>query len=352
MAKEHNIKVPAHPSIYQSSNREITVYFCEPEQGINKDTGLLLLIPNFGDTAASDISTQMRSSFADTYNMVTVQCEYFGQEFMGVSSSPQFNFDTQALQGIITPEEFDRVYKGNRIDVNELLQVGVNYSLNIVGIEQFNETLENFNDMGIMQALDHLSALQVVAEILKDNEYVIHAGKVMVYGTGHGAYLAYLCNAFAPKLFSLLIDYSGWLFPSYLETDRSLTYRSGKTTMTIVFQYLAKRTPFDKELLHLSSLYKHINNSCNIFSFHNSNDPITTSRHKQALCQSIKNCMYSELTEADPIAFFNYVMQNVKVPFQTSNELNLPLNIINTKKYRYTFDYSGGVPVLTRQEKK
>jgi hypothetical protein len=61
--------------------------------------------------------------------------------------------------------------------------------------------------------------------------------------------------------------------------------------------------------------------------------------------------MFNEMTEPDPIVFFNYVMQNVKIPFQPATELNLPLTVINTKQSRYIFDYSGGVPVLTKQDK-
>ena len=77
---------------------------------------------------------------------------------------------------------------------------------------KFDEDLTNFNDMGIMQALDNISAIVTVIEIIKDNGYKFDESKIIIYGHSHGAYLGYLCNAFAPNLFSMIIDNSAWLF--------------------------------------------------------------------------------------------------------------------------------------------
>ncbi|MGF9699809.1 hypothetical protein [Paenibacillus sp. MABNR03] len=90
----------------------------------------------------------MRSVFADEYNLVSIQCDYFGLEFMQHSPLP--------------------------------------------------ESLYNFNDMGIMQALDNLTAIGIVEQILKDNNLNFNAGKVIAYGHSHGAYLAYLLNVLSP----------------------------------------------------------------------------------------------------------------------------------------------------------
>ncbi len=55
--------------------------------------------------------------------------------------------------------------------------------------------------MGIMQAIDNISAVICIMEIIKDNCYKFNRNKIIIYGHSHGAYLAYLCNAFAPNLF-------------------------------------------------------------------------------------------------------------------------------------------------------
>lgn len=65
--------------------------------------------------------------------------------------------------------------------------------------------------MGPIQAIDCLSAMLATKSVLDDNGYRLNWGRGIAYGHSHGAYLAHLCNLFAPGLFSLLIDNSAWL---------------------------------------------------------------------------------------------------------------------------------------------
>lgn len=78
----------------------------------------------------------MRMTFVDIYNLITVQCDYFDNQFM----------DTEK------PE-----------------QVKMIYSIpNILYQKKMMETQREFNDMGIMQALDIVSTtLCCVYEIIK-----------------------------------------------------------------------------------------------------------------------------------------------------------------------------------------
>ena len=82
-----NIK--AHNNFYtmliegrRELERNINVYMYEPDTGINKDTGILLFISGFGGNANSNVYKKMRREFANKYNLITVQCDYFGWEFM------------------------------------------------------------------------------------------------------------------------------------------------------------------------------------------------------------------------------------------------------------------------------
>ncbi|WP_223869599.1 DUF2920 family protein [Paenibacillus sabuli] len=88
-----------------------------------------------------------------------------------------------------------------------------------------NETVSNFNDMGIMQALDNITAVIIVSEFIKDNNLKFNAKKIIADGQSHGAYLAFLCNRFAPNLFSLIIDNSAWIVPAYLTLNRRIIYK-------------------------------------------------------------------------------------------------------------------------------
>ena len=78
MAKEYDFSMYGHPSIYKNMERKLHVYFTEPEEGINEYTGILLLIPGFGGNSKSNVYKKMRNIFADKYNLVVVQCDYFG----------------------------------------------------------------------------------------------------------------------------------------------------------------------------------------------------------------------------------------------------------------------------------
>ncbi|EYE88822.1 hypothetical protein Q428_05955 [Fervidicella metallireducens AeB] len=79
MAREYFITEYTHNSIYVNSknqgnykNRKIKIYFSEPNNGINSDTGILLFIAGFGGNANSNVYKKMRNEFADKYNLVTI----------------------------------------------------------------------------------------------------------------------------------------------------------------------------------------------------------------------------------------------------------------------------------------
>ncbi|MFS0575518.1 hypothetical protein AB1K83_07790 [Sporosarcina sp. 179-K 3D1 HS] len=83
MASNQTISIPAHHNIYTGlSDRELQIEFYIPETGTSKETGLLLLVPGFGGNIDSKVYKKMRGQLADEYNLVTVQCSFFGREFM------------------------------------------------------------------------------------------------------------------------------------------------------------------------------------------------------------------------------------------------------------------------------
>jgi len=49
----------------------------------------------------------------------------------------------------------------------------------------------NFNDMGLMQAIDNIATALIIIEILKSNQLIFNSRRIMIYGHSHGAYLAY-----------------------------------------------------------------------------------------------------------------------------------------------------------------
>ena len=55
---------------------------------VNENTGMLVLIPGYGGNIDSHVFRKMREVFAEQYNFITVQCDYFGNRFMD-SNEPE-----------------------------------------------------------------------------------------------------------------------------------------------------------------------------------------------------------------------------------------------------------------------
>ncbi|WP_100332357.1 DUF2920 family protein [Bacillus xiapuensis] len=360
MSKDYQLSWPAHPNLYQNENaRELTIYFSEPDQGVNKETGMLLLIPGFGGSAHSNVYKKMRSLFADQYNLITIQCDYFGQQFMQGSESVNIQISEKELRGIFTASEIERIYAGG-FDASQFITIGRNYDLSIRVKENLKETLDNFNDMGIMQAIDHITAIHYVMKILEDNGLLFNTKRIILFGQSHGAYLSYLCNALAPDLFSLLIDNSSWLFPNYLKSPRYLLTRIGKMTLQIEFDYLASRLDYDEEFLDLSFLYQTFHNRCHIECFHGTTDHLISHVRKRKFCESIHHCWYHEISDrdvdgevfkstnhgldADFLKLFDAVITNHT--FSSGVERSERPVRIQTSKRVYNVDYSEGLPVV------
>lgn len=314
MSKNYEITVDAHPNFYNNdSGRKLDIYFTEPENGVNTETGLLVLIPGFGGYADSNVYKKMRMELADQYNLITIQCDYFGLEFM---------------------------------QTDPLL-----------------EDLQCFNDMGPLQAIDIISSTIIVQEILRDNHLIYNTNKVIAYGHSHGAYLAYLANVFAQDLFSLIIDNSSWLLPTYLQAKRFL-YTEGKL---ILFDYMIKKMEdFDLEIYDLKRHYRKFENHCLVHSFHGDNDSLISLKEKEEFIQPLKKMFLHKITkysindifrsnthglDADFLKMFEYVITGINPIFKKSNKMKVDTFKIETSRFSYLFDYSNTIPVLSREKK-
>jgi hypothetical protein len=314
MSKNYEITVDGHPNIYNNlSPRSLNIYFAEPEYGCDNNTGVMIIIPGFGGFSNSNVYKKMRSYFADEYNLVTIQCDYFGLEFMQ----------------------------------SDLLK----------------ETNENFNDMGPLQAMDVISSVIMVQEIMKDNNLVYNTNKIIAYGHSHGAYLAYLANAFAPNIFNLIIDNSSWLIPSYLFGNRQLR----NLEETKEFNYRVKdMVDFDLEIYDLRKLYKKLNINCVIHSFHGDNDNLISLRDKRNFIRPLRKSFLHEITadkvnevfrsnthglDADFLKMFEYVIKELKPEFEKRGKNKPKTHRIETSKFSYLINFEDPIPVLLRQLK-
>jgi hypothetical protein len=357
MAKQYQLTIPAHPNIYDGSQRELELFFCEPDAGINEDTGLLLLTCGFGEYPASSYHTEARATFSDEYNLVTVQCAYFGSRFMGTKVNPKFIMNTSVLENLLSPEEWAKVNGAEQLNLDALFELSHKYPLKLEGVEQMDESLHEFNDMGLMQAVDSLAAYLTVAAILEDNGCQVNTNRMFAYGQGHGAFINHLCNALAPNLFSTQIDNNAWLIPDYLQMPRVLNMHKDLIQYSIIFDYFTRQQPFDREFLYLPSLYKRFVNRCNLICFEDVSDNDGKTSKKQSFYESIPNAMYlesggvklaSQRIDNDYYRLFDYVMNNFKASTGTRKAIALTNSQIDTKAYRYHIHYINGMPELQR----
>jgi len=371
LATSYEIETFSQSSFYdykenhKMDNRKLKVYFSIPQNGINSDTGIMLLISGFGGKAVSSVYKKMRYEFSDEYNLVTIQCNYFGYEFMQMPEKTYVpDINEKEIKNILSYDEVTKAYKNGAFNFNSFLDVAKNHKINInVKADLSGESISNFNDMGLLQAIDNITCVLSVMNILYDNDLDFNSKKVIIYGHSHGAYLAYLCNALAPTLFSLIIDNSAWLKPVYLSDDicRTVTQKIGKLTLTTFFDYLAKRIIKDTEILSLSYLYSKFENKCNIISYHGANDNLISCREKSYFCNGIDNCIYNEISEekidnivfkstnhglsADFLKLFDFTMENFNIEFEKDNRIDL-LNEVSfiTHKHKYIVDYNNVLP--------
>lgn len=361
MAEEHRLSIAGHPSIYQPGERSLEICFCTPDR-LDAATGLLLLIPGFGANLDSKVYKKMRLRFADEYNFVTVQCGYFGSEFMQEYTSARFDLDFGVLRALFGGETVRGLGAGS-FEMDELLAQAAHHGKNLNLVGKLDETEGNFCDMGPMQAVDNLAALLAVHHIAKDNGISLNTAKIYAYGHSHGAYLAYLCNAFAPRLFHTIIDNSSWLFPAHLLGSRKSIYSLGKGGVTVSYNYLAQgRYSPDDELRNLTLLYRKFVNNCRILAYHGSRDTLCPPYEKRPFCLGVANCHYREITPAkvgeifrntahglgaDFLKMFDHVIDEFGSPTATGGELDLPPVRLESAAETLCIDYSRGLPLLT-----
>jgi len=246
MATEYIHEVVGQPSIYDPQLRKFKLYFDVPDN-VDENTGILLFIAGFGAHSNSNIYKKMRKLFAEEYNLVTVQCEYFGWQYMQM--------------------------------------------------EVLEESRADFCDMGPCQAMDNLIALKYVKDYLEDNGIPYSRRKVIAYGHSHGSYLALLMNSFMPDVFSFIIDNSAWLFPVYIHAERGFE----KTR----FHYLISEIIIDDEIYDLEKRYMGLDNHSMIVSFQGMLDTLVSPAKKMTFTGSVKNMSIELIGEpcVDGVAF-------------------------------------------------
>ncbi|MBM7580153.1 DUF2920 family protein [Jeotgalibacillus terrae] len=301
MSNHHSVKVPGHPNIYGDTNeRQLRIDFSVPESGVNNKTGLLLIVPGFGGNIDSNIYKKLRKNLADEYNLVTIQCDYFGSAYMQSEKNYKQEF-------VLTNNLSDLTVRRIKDTPENLVNIMKSSKENFLIKCKLNENISNFNDMGLMQAIDLITAIEVVKLILADNSFDYDESKVIGYGHSHGAFLLHLANLLENNFFSNIIDNSAWIEPVYLTRDRYINIKLDQSIVNFQFEYLSKRLVTDPSFLNLTNLYKDFQNMAQIISYQGDNDNLVSWEEKCNLADSLDQWSIKVITdnEVDQIRFFS-----------------------------------------------
>lgn len=295
MAEQHSFKIPAHHNIYSgTTNRELRIDVSAPQNGVNEHTGLVVLVPGFGGNIDSNVYIKMRNVFADQFNLVTIQCDYFGSVYMQGANNINIA-NNQTLEAFFAKDELEIIKKDSSMLMNLLQGKDIIFPMKAA----ITESLEEFNDMGYMQAIDIINSIETAKIVLKDNNLKFNSNRIIGYGHSHGAYLLHLSNILRPNLFSYIIDNSAWIQPSYMSSNRILYQRLNKAILAIEFNYLAKKVIKNINNLNLKMLYSNYSGNAQILSFQGNNDNLVDHKEKRDIIDKINNSKFILITEKD-----------------------------------------------------
>lgn len=355
MAYNYSITVPAHPNIYTGENlRKFRIEYSIPSDGTNKDTGILVLVPGFGANINSNIYIKMRETFADMHNCVTVQCEYFGSKFMQIDY-PLF-FDTENLKSIIPKG----IYKEIQVDNTRFYELLSKLPIKLEAEASLDENMHEFVDLGFMQAIDIITAIEMIKIVLKENNLKFNNRRVIGYGHSHGAYLLLLCNRLAPHLFSYIFDNSAWISPVYLQEPRLNFINYEQLQITVRYNYIVRDILEDKESLSLKSLYSKFDNGAYIYSLIGTSDHLVNVNDKHNFSISVSNYFLNIIDEdkvdgevfkttqhgldADFLILFEQCMNQMP---EFENELNLEMIYsVKSNETELLVDFTADLPLF------
>ncbi|MFJ7405444.1 MULTISPECIES: DUF2920 family protein [unclassified Lysinibacillus] len=355
MAYNQELSIPAHPTIYNGNNeRTYRIEYSIPQNGTNEDTGIVIFVSGFGGNIDSKVYKKMREVFADTYNLVTVQCDYFGSKFMQGSDS--FSYSLSTLEKILSKEDFELL----KDDQSKLFEIVRAYSTQIDCVATINETKNEFVDMSYMQAIDNITALEAIKLILKENNLQFNENKIIGYGHSQGAYILHLANKLAPHLFTYIIDNSSWVDPAYLYSNRYLFKGVGNAVLSIEFDYMAKSYLKDKKALSLHKHYATFKNGAYIYSLLGTTDNLVDVQDKKMSISRLKFTQFELIDankvdgeifkstnhglDADFLKLFEYVLE--RLPAHQNKNKFVEKYTVASARTQIAVDYSSALPLF------
>ncbi len=349
MALLYEEVISAEKSIYlqEATERTLRLQYALPSEGTNLETGILFLVPAYGGSLDSNVYRKMRMLFPDKYNLIVIQCDFLGIRHMQTMDEKLESF----------------LAMGEKTDTPNKIKI------------QTEESLDDCNDMGIMQAADIIQAGLYVIHKLSSLGVKMNFGKIITYGSSHGSYLGYVINRLCPGLIKLIIDNSAYILPNYIWEDRPMQYlltenlrqKYGFERFKAEINYLINRERrffLPDSFYDLRSLYKRFDNKCMILSFHGANDAMVSIEEKRTLISNIKRAALIEISDettdgkyfkssqhglgVELLNLYEAVEGLTKDAFTYKDSLEISSQaVINRDGHTLVIDYSGLKPHIT-----
>lgn len=336
-------KFKTHSNIYveNRADRTLHVEIGIPENGTDMETGMLVLVPGYGGNMDSRVWKKMREEFCDKYNLITMQCDYFGNKYMHS----------------ILPETIKPLLE---LKCENLVQAIFRCEMEV------DETEEEFNDMGIMQALDIVGGTLSTIKELNSMGYQFNVGKIILFGSSHGSYLSHLANTICPGLYQCILDISSYLSPYYLDDIRKVAVIKNNIKLEMDIKHMLNNHAeyrYRSELYDLRFLYKWIENNCKIIVFQGADDWMVSTEDKIAFVNSIKNAELMLIGKEDVdgilfkdashgmqtnfFVFFEMVMPMIEKLFSKKSKITIPeYLVLGMEEPRMEITYESGLPEL------
>lgn len=203
------------------------IYHCAaPESG--KAEGLVFVIPDFGEDPSGEALHGLRAHLAETHRLLAVTVEYHclrsrlsDGACLDVSPAELASLSKLCAQHLVP-----------LLDPNAMLtalaQLPKPYEFEFHVIPPNGD----YQDLGLMQALDHFAVLQDILTSMDSAE--VEIGNLLVMGYRYGGYLAHLMAKIAPNTVRAVFEFGGlteaplsYLFGSRFG-DAPYYYHAGK----------------------------------------------------------------------------------------------------------------------------
>lgn len=170
--------------------------------------GLAFLIPGFGEDTDKGYAAALRRHVVETHGMVAVSVRY---HCIGARPATGARIEVD-LRERLTLVGLAAAHGIGIDDPEDLLEIARRLAARgvaatVAGV--LRPARGEYQNFGVMQALDHLAALGDIRARGLDFD----TRRIVALGSSHGGYIAHLMARFAPRTFAMVIDNSSYTAP-------------------------------------------------------------------------------------------------------------------------------------------